>query len=80
MIADMEGIVLEKDKRLDNIIEGLEQIVDLCRIEECYLADYEMLLEQKCFLEEELKRDREYLNELIEEYNTIEEWIADGKN
>lgn len=80
MIADMETMVLEKNERLGKIIESLEETVELCRIEECYLTDYEMLLEQKYSLDEELKRDREYMNELIVEYNAIEEELIGGKN
>lgn len=72
MIVDVEKMILEKNERLGRIMEGLEKVVELCRIEECYLTDYEMLLEQKCSLEREIIEDRKYLDELIIECNHLE--------
>ncbi len=80
MIADMEGMMFEKNERLCRIIEELEKVAEFCRMEECYLTDYEMLLEQKCSLEKEINEDRKYLDELIAEYNAIEDEVGEGKN
>ncbi len=80
MIVDVEEMILEKNERLGKVIEGLEKVAELCRIEECYLTDYEILLEQKCSLEGEIIEDRKYLDKLIVECNAIDEELSGGKN
>jgi hypothetical protein len=77
IISDIEDALNNKNTLLDQINITIAEVVELCRIEECYLTDYEMLLEQKCSVEEEIKNDMKYIEELVIKYNKCEDEIRE---
>ncbi len=72
MISDVEDDLSSKIIRLQEMDAKIEAAAELCRIAECYITDYEMLVMEKSILEEGIQNDKGYLEELIAEYNECE--------
>ncbi len=72
MISDIEEELSSKIIRLQEMEGKIAAAAELCRIEECFITDYEMLMMEKNIIEEGIQNDKGYLEELIAEYNECE--------
>lgn len=72
MISDVEEELSSKIIRLQEMDAKMAAVAELCRIEECFITDYEILMMEKIIIEEGIQNDKGYLEELIAEYNECE--------